>query len=158
MDKADSIKPDTGLVVVGIDGSECSRDALAFALRDAARRGASVRVVSVVRPVDEWATAYGLPSSPPRQDPGAIRTQQHDTIAGVRETLGDAAAGVEVESVVTVGSTAGELIKAGADADLLVVGSQGRGGVASALLGSVTTRVVFGAPCPVTVIRPRTGS
>ncbi|MEO6879589.1 MAG: universal stress protein [Mycobacteriaceae bacterium] len=153
MDKADK-----GMVVVGVDGSECSRDALAFALRDAARRGARVKVLSVVRPVDEWATAYGLPSLPPRQDPGAIRTQLHDIIAGVREVLGDAVAGVEVEPVVTIGSTAGELIKAAADADLLVVGSQGRGGVASALLGSVTTRVVFGAPCPVTVIRPRTGS
>ena len=148
----------SGVVVVGIDGSPCSRDALAFALRDAARRGAALKAVSVVRPVDEWATAYGLPSSSPRQDPGAIGTQQQQILAEVRSAVGEDVAGVEVEAVVTVGNTAGELIKAANGADLLVVGSEGRGGVAGALLGSVTTRVVFGAPCPVTVIRPRTGS
>lgn len=148
----------SGVVVVGIDGSPCSRDALAFALRDAARRGASVKAVSVVRPVDEWATAYGLPSSPPRQDPAAIRAQQSDIVAAVRASVGEDVAGVDVEGSVTIGNTAAELIKAAAGADLLVVGSEGRGGVAGTLIGSVTTRVVFGAPCPVTVIRPRTGS
>lgn len=148
----------SGVVVVGIDGSPCSRDALAFALRDAARRGASVKAVSVVRPVDEWATAYGLPSSPPRQDPAAIRAQQSDIVAAVRAAVGEDVAGVDVEGSVTIGNTAAELIKAAAGADLLVVGSEGRGGVAGTLIGSVTTRVVFGAPCPVTVIRPRTGS
>lgn len=148
----------SGVVVVGIDGSPCSRDALAFALRDAARRGASVKAVSVVRPVDEWATAYGLPSSPPRQDPAVIRAQQSDIVAAVRAAVGEDVAGVDVEGSVTIGNTAAELIKAAAGADLLVVGSEGRGGVAGTLIGSVTTRVVFGAPCPVTVIRPRTGS
>ena len=52
-------------IVVGVDGSDCARSALEFALDEATRRGAQVRVVWAFPPPEYWATAYGMPAPPP---------------------------------------------------------------------------------------------
>ena len=52
-----------GTIVVGVDGSDCSRAALEFALDEAVRRGAAVRVVLAMPEADYWATAYGMSPS-----------------------------------------------------------------------------------------------
>ena len=56
---------------------------------------------------------------------------------------------------VVTGDPAEELIKASSDADMLVVGSRGNGGFARLLLGSVSSKVMHHAACPVTVIPER---
>jgi nucleotide-binding universal stress UspA family protein len=64
--------------------------------------------------------------------------------------VGEQAPAVTVRSV--SGSPAAELIRAGADADLLVVGARGSGGFARLLMGSVSAQVTHHAPCPVVVV------
>ncbi len=139
-------------VVVGVDGSPGSRSALEFALRDAARRGARLRVVTAVRPPEYWASPYGpipVPPTPAKLD---------DVAADVRRLVGETTArlGVEVPVEVTVdhGSPAPVLLDAAAGAALLVLGHRGRGVLAGAVLGSVGLRCVLHADCPVTVVRP----
>jgi nucleotide-binding universal stress UspA family protein len=61
---------------------------------------------------------------------------------------------VVVDHVVTEGSPARTLLDEARGADLLVVGSRGRGGFAGLLLGSVSQHCVHHAPCPVVVVRP----
>ncbi len=77
-----------------------------------------------------------------------------ERIAGdvVRAVLGE-----EHDAVVKVveGGPATALVEAAADADLLVVGNQGRGNLASALLGSTSAEVADAAPCPVVIVRAR---
>ena len=65
-------------------------------------------------------------------------------------SLGEQAPVVTVRSV--SGSPAAELIKAGAGADLLVVGARGSGGFARLLMGSVSAQVTHHAPCPVVIV------
>jgi nucleotide-binding universal stress UspA family protein len=65
----------------------------------------------------------------------------------------DAGSDVKISTIVREGNAAEALIDAAVHADLLVVGSRGRGGFAGALLGSVSQHCVLHAPCPVLVIR-----
>jgi nucleotide-binding universal stress UspA family protein len=60
---------------------------------------------------------------------------------------------VDVERIVSEGSPGDVLVEAADGADLVVVGSRGRGGLRSALLGSVSSHVVQHAPCPVVIVR-----
>ncbi|GAA2570151.1 universal stress protein [Pseudonocardia hydrocarbonoxydans] len=146
----------SGLVVVGVDGSPGAGAALEFALSDAARRDARLRVVAAVAPPEFWATAYGpipLPASPELLEEIVAAAQAWVDEAATRLGLA-VPADVAVEIRTAAGSPAPALLDAARDADLLVVGHRGRGAVASTLLGSVGLRCVLHARCPVTVVRP----
>lgn len=145
-------------IIVGIDGSDSSRSALAYALEDAAARGDKVRAVYVVAPPDLWATAYGLPTMPTRDGEFAAAQRALDTmLAEVIATVGSTVEEVPVETLTLVGPPAEVLIKQAAQADVLVIGHRGRGRIVSAVLGSVGLHCVMHAPCPVTVVRPGAG-
>jgi nucleotide-binding universal stress UspA family protein len=152
-----------GRVVVGVDGSPGGRAALDWALRTAAARGAVLEVVSAYAVDYYWTDAY-------LQDPRRIDHARRDTDARTRTLVhevrrdGEAASfprvgDVEVQVVVVAGAAAEHLVDRSRHADLLVVGSRGRGAVAGALLGSVSLRCVMHAHCPVVVVhdvaRPR---
>lgn len=141
-------------VVVGVDGSPGSFAALDFALREAARRGALLRVVVAVEPSELWASAYGPVQPSPREllDRAVVagRGWTRDAAARLRDESG---VEVDIELRAAPGPSADALFSAARDADLLVVGHRGRGAVASVLLGSVGLRCVVDAPCPVTVVR-----
>jgi nucleotide-binding universal stress UspA family protein len=151
-----------GRVVVGVDGSPGSRAALVWALRHAARRGADLEVVATF-PVDlYWADPYVL-------DPARIDEVRADTRARAQAVVDDVRADpsvsglpgvaeVGIEVSVAAGSAAEQLVQRGEDADLLVVGSRGRGVVRSIVLGSVALHCVTSARCPVVVGRPSTGA
>lgn len=146
----------SGLVVVGVDGSPGAVAALEFALRDAARRGARLRVVTAVAPPEVWPTAYGpipVPASPRLLDEIAAAAREWVDEAATRLGLG-VPEDVAVEVVAASGSPVYLLRDAAGTADHLVVGHRGRGAVASALLGSVGLGCVLHARCPVTVVRP----
>lgn len=142
------------LVVVGVDGSAESKAAVAFALRNAAARGEAVRAVTAVPEPEMWATGYGVVTLPPIDEllPEARKTAQ-DMVDAVVTELGETAAGVSVTVDAVAGTPAQVLLDAAADATELVVGHRGRGGIRSALLGSVGLSCVLHAPCPVTVVR-----
>ncbi len=142
------------VVVVGVDGSAESKAAVAYALRNAAARGESVRAVTAVPEPEMWATGYGVVMLPPVSEllPEAQKTAQEVVDAVVSE-LGETASGVSVTVEAVAGPPAQVLLDAAADATELVVGHRGRGGIRSALLGSVGLSCVLHAPGPVTVVR-----
>jgi nucleotide-binding universal stress UspA family protein len=83
----------------------------------------------------------------------AVRRQAEDLLEGLLEEVGEAVEGIDVQrSVVEDRNPAQALVELSADADLLVVGSRGRGGFSSLLLGSVSHAAVLHALCPVVVI------
>lgn len=133
-------------IVVGVDGSEASKEALRWAVAEARLRGD--RIVAV----HAW-------SYPPVISPMTAMIDPHlDFEGGAREVLDSTlaeidASGVPVEKRLVQRSAADALLRASADADLLVVGSRGRGGFSGLLLGSVGSECVHHASCPVVVIR-----
>ena len=139
---------------VGVDGSDHSRLALAWALREAARQGMPLTVISVrptpVRPATDiyWAVP-DLPVDTRGEEAElqALREFVNKIADETGETLPD------ITVVMEKGDPAEELIKASRDADLLVVGSRGSGGFARLMLGSVSSKVVHHAACPVVVVR-----
>lgn len=132
--------------VVGIDGSGQSREALRWALGHARLTGASVDMVAAWRyPVSYSLAVLG-------EDLG-LEAEARKMLAEVLSQVGDDASGVQVRELVGEGPPAKVLLDTARDADLLVVGSRGRGGFASAVLGSVSLACVLHATCPVLVFR-----
>ncbi|MFP3900681.1 MAG: universal stress protein [Acidimicrobiia bacterium] len=136
-------------VVVGVDGSEAARGALAWALDEARARGAALDVVH----------AWDLPLighlGALAFDPVMFRDVGHEVLDEAISAAEARAAGVGVHRLLARGPAARVLIERGRRADLLVVGARGLGGFAGLLLGSVSHRVATGAPCPVVVVRDR---
>jgi nucleotide-binding universal stress UspA family protein len=139
-------------VVVGVDGSPESDDALVWALAEGRLRGVPVRAVNVWQPSGrprevEWLS--GLESV------ADLRAHlQRDVAAGVRAvTDGAAASDVEVTAAVMYGHPAQELIRLSEADSLLVVGSRGRGSLAGSMLGSVSQSAAQYANGTVVVVR-----
>ncbi|WP_214370752.1 universal stress protein [Pseudonocardia sp. H11422] len=141
-------------VVVGADGSPGCEGAVAFALQETVRRGARLIVVAAFDLPPYWAVAYGMPAPP--EDSEALRaTIREDAEAQVRKVadgLSEQERGAPVEIRPAIGDPATALIDAAQNADLLVVGHRGGGGFANLLLGSVASKCVLHATCPVTVV------
>jgi nucleotide-binding universal stress UspA family protein len=133
-----------GRIVVGFDGSEHSYRALHVACTEALLRGASLVVVH--------AYQYGMFGTDPvgGWSVDALEREAHLTLEHAVRAASDE--GVEAEGVAMLESPAKALLREADGADLLVVGSRGRGKVAGALLGSVSTACVHHAPCPVLVV------
>jgi nucleotide-binding universal stress UspA family protein len=165
-------------IVVGVDASPGALRALTWAADEARLRLASLQVVHAYH-----AQALAAPLYFPSQEvlPGpaeaaggrppeegiaealeqrtrfqqAVRHQAEDLLEGLLEEVGEAVEGIDVQtSVVEDRSPAEALVELSADADLLVVGSRGRGGFTTLLLGSVSHAAVLHAHCPVVVIPP----
>jgi nucleotide-binding universal stress UspA family protein len=144
-------EPSRGKIVVGVDGSPSSQQALRWAARQARLTGEELHAVSAwdYPMTAEWA--YALE----RIDwPGNTRKALDDAItASLHPDEAD-----RVQRSVVHGYPARVLLDAAADVDLLVVGSRGRGGVVGMLLGSVSQHVVTHARCPVVVVRDEPGA
>lgn len=135
-----------GRVVVGVDGSPTARRALAWALEEARLRGAPLSVVSAWHQPEAAAFPYATVALDPAIFEQAATTVLDEALAGCDLT------GVDVTRVVSPGTPAGVILAAASDADLVVVGSRGRGGLTGVLLGSVADQVTHHAACPVVVI------
>lgn len=140
---------DKSIIVVGVDETASSRRALAWAAREAVRRGATLRVITAWT----WDAVEGAPLA--AVDPQARMEVARQTQA---EALDAVFAELDLKPVVAreiVQSTASEaLVEASRQADLVVVGTHGRGPVRSFLLGSVSQSVIRHAQCPVVVMPP----
>jgi len=133
-------------VVVGVDGSHGSREALARAVAEAGRLDAEVTAIAAYTLRSYWSGAYEAAVPPVERLEEAVRSQAEQMVAAV-----GAAGTVGVESV--EGSAGDTLVRAAEGAELLVVGSHGRGAIRGMLLGSVALHCVINAPCPVMVVR-----
>jgi len=133
-------------IVVGVDGSDSSKAALRWAIRQAKLTGDSVDAV----------TAWHYPSTYGWTAGDGVIDLEGDAKQALTEALNEISSlepEVPVRPLVTEGHAAEVLLRAAKGADLLVVGSRGHGGFASALLGSVSLYCVLHAHCPVLVLR-----
>ena len=139
-------------IVVGVDGSEHSVDALRCAAREAQLRSTALKVVaSFATPI--MSTGYEVAVPDPSDLAAASNTMLGAAIDTIREE--GALDGVDVVTEALEGHAGEQLIRLSADAELLVVGARGHGGFLGLLMGSVTTYVVNHALCPVVVVRSR---
>lgn len=136
-------------IVVGVDGSEPSVDALRWALGQAGATGATVEAVHVW----DMPTSYGVAT--PLLPGENLESHAERALATAVGEVAAAHPDVAVNRKVLRGHPAAMLLDEAKDADLLVVGSHGHGGVAGALLGSVSQRCIQHATCPVVVVRHR---
>lgn len=134
-------------IVVGVDGSVPSKEALAWAVRQAELTGAVVEAVTAW----DFPAYYGYAAPAIDVDWEGIATQV--VTGAVAEVSARSPGTVHIRPRVVRGNAAEALLAASAGADLLVVGSRGHGGFAEALLGSVGQHCVHHATCPVVVIR-----
>jgi nucleotide-binding universal stress UspA family protein len=138
------------VIVVGVDGSEGGEVALRFAAEEAALRGAKLRVVCAWQvPTAVYAGVRGVAA-----DQALGEDRARDVAANALQEATRLEPGVDRESRAVLGQPAHVLVQESQDADLLVVGSRGLGGLKSALLGSVGQQCIHHAVCPVVVIPP----
>jgi nucleotide-binding universal stress UspA family protein len=140
------------IVLVGVDGSPESGAALKYAVAEADRRGARLRVVSTYFP--EYSV-HGRTHALTASESAIEVDLEKETRRMVEDALAGDGPQPPVEIVVAAGPAAGVLIDRSADVDVLVLGHRGRGGFSSMLLGSVSMQCVLHARCPVIVVRPR---
>lgn len=147
-------------IVVGIDGSSASKRAVDWAARDAAMRKVPLAVVTVLDP-PSGMTLRGVPMPMPpgylraREDQG--RTTLDDSLKIVQDSTKQVGH-VEVNTQLVIGHPASALVDLSKNAEIIVVGSHGRGAVARHLLGSVSTALVHHGHCPVAVIHDEDSS
>lgn len=135
-------------ILVPVDGSEASMDAVSHAAALAAVHGADVHVLNAVEP--QMAVESGGVDIA-----SALEEVGEQAIADAESVLGEA--GIEaVETALQTGTPHRQIVDYAEqhDADLIVMGTHGRTGLGRLLLGSVTERVVRTSPVPVMTIRP----
>jgi nucleotide-binding universal stress UspA family protein len=141
------LRPVRGEVVAGVDDSPECEPALAYAFEQAKLRGATLRVVHAWQlPVHAFAPEAAY-------DMDEVRTAQHQVVRDRVEALRTGYPQVTVIEDVISAHPVDALVEASGRADLLVVGSHGRGALGSMLLGSVSRGVLHHAGCPVAVVR-----
>ena len=132
------------VVVVGVDGSQASKDAVGWAAEQAKLIGASLRAVS------SWRWPNYITRVPPGVEPAKDTAQTLDEV--LAEVLGDDP-GLEVTKHVIEGPPGPALLTQAEGATLLVVGAKGRAAFPGMLLGSVAEYCVRNGDCPVVVVR-----
>jgi nucleotide-binding universal stress UspA family protein len=135
-------------IVIAYDGTDGAKAALARAVEIAGGEGAALTVVEAV------------PEKLPALVPGAPRSADPQAAAKTRRELRQAVDALDPDlqaSPWAVGGPPAKAIHVVAEdigADLIVTGSRGRGAIKSAVLGSVSTEILQGAPCDVLVVHP----
>jgi nucleotide-binding universal stress UspA family protein len=137
-------------ILIATDGSASALEAVEFGLDLAAEQGAEVTFVHVVPALDtSVATGFGLPAALPHTVDDSDRRPVWEAmdLAAERD--------VRAHATVLMGLPADEIVAHAdtIDADLIVIGSRGRGAIANAVLGSVSCAVLHEARRPVLVVR-----
>jgi len=138
-------------IVVGVDGSSGSKEALRWAVGQAELTGAVVEAV-IAWQFPAVASGYGWIPMPVADDldcEGIAAKVLGDTVADCADPAGQ----VQIITSVLHGNAAEVLLDRARGADLLVVGSRGHGGFVGALLGSVSQHCAHHATCPLVIIR-----
>lgn len=136
-------------IVVGVDGSPASDEALLWATESALRSGAELVLVhGWIYPYLGTRTAISEPRDEMRLD--AMRVLEASALKAH-----ELAPSLTCHSIISEENPAKAILDAAVGADLVVVGSRGHGGFAALVLGSVSRTVLQHAPCPVAVVRPQ---
>ncbi len=140
----------TDPVLVGVDGSEASTRAVRWAAREAGLRGCPLHIVHA------WLwPLFRVPlgGSPLAPETAGLQAQAEQVLAAAATTARAVAPGLVVETTLTVGEAAGELLRRAPGAQLVVVGNRGLGGFTGLLLGSTGVALSARSPRPVVVVR-----
>ncbi len=139
-------------VVVGVDGSASSIEALGWAARYAAATGATISAVHAWH----YPAAGPVPAGqPPQPVTDQVRARMQETLDTALSKVFGTTTPAKVGTKVAYGHPAMVLTTEAAGADLLVVGNRGHGAFHGMLLGSVSLHCVTTAPCPVVVVRDK---
>jgi nucleotide-binding universal stress UspA family protein len=139
-------------IIVGVDGSPASNAAVCWAAHDAVMRHIPLTLIHVVNPAaSPWSQA-------PLLDDFAVwrENEGHRILADALKIALDIANGeprISIESELMFSATVPTLVKLSKEAELVVVGNDGRGALARSLVGSTSSALVRHAHCPVAVIR-----
>ncbi|HET8738737.1 MAG TPA: universal stress protein [Acidimicrobiia bacterium] len=138
-------------IIIGIDGSDGSRRAAEHGVALARQFGASVQLVTVVRPPEGWWGIGGAPPTPESLSAALVEGQQQ-ILKEIEEHLD--LEGIDYQTVQELGDPAFRLVDLCEEqgADLLVIGRRGAGLAERVILGSTADRLTHLAPCPVLVV------
>jgi len=141
-----------GKIVVGVDGSAGSREALRWAFAEAQLRSATLEAVTVW----QYPVTASLPTFGVMDTPSDFATEARSSLIEILTSEGITAdSPIPVTTLVAEGNPARALLDAAESADLLVVGSRGHGGFTGVLVGSVSQQCVHHATCPIVVVHPK---
>lgn len=138
--------PDPRRILVGVDGSESSREALRWAARFAKIDNAPITAVMTWNVSPVYGDTYFPDNWDPKGDAARVLTEAVDAAFEGLEKPAD------IELVVAQGQPTKVLLEEGENAQMIVVGSRGHGGFTGLLLGSVSSSVAAHSKCPVLVV------
>jgi nucleotide-binding universal stress UspA family protein len=139
-------------IVVGVDGYPASNAAVRWAARDAVMRHLPLTLVHVVNPAVPMWSQSPLPGGFAVWQENEGRRILDDALKIAQDTAKDDRS-IQIKSEMIFSATVPTLVELSKEAELMVVGSSGRGALARGLLGSVTSTLLRHTPCPVAVIR-----
>jgi nucleotide-binding universal stress UspA family protein len=135
-------------IVVGVDGSEGSRQALNWAIGEAKIRGSAIEIVhtwNFTPPLDPVGGFVLIPDKDFQESAQLL-------VDNVLKSVSEMAPSIEISTHVERGSASQILLNRATNADLLVVGRRGHGGFIGLLIGSTAVQVSHHASCPVVIV------
>jgi nucleotide-binding universal stress UspA family protein len=138
-------------LTVGVDGSETSSAALAWAAREASQRGDTLRVVHTYS-IPVYCGDFAGGAIYPAVDLDALRTERMQLVERQLEPVRHMYPALAIETTVDVGWPTATLLDAAKDCELVVTGSHGTGSITALLLGSVAHHVAHRSPCPTVLV------
>lgn len=137
-------------VVVAVDGSPASNNAVRWAANTAAKRGVALRLASSYT-MPQFLYAEGM--VPPQELYDDLQRETMQKVDDAREIALEVVPELRIGHAVAEGSPIDMLLEMSRDAGMIVTGSRGLGGLSGVVLGSVSAAVVSHAHCPVVVVR-----
>ncbi|AWB84885.1 universal stress protein [Corynebacterium liangguodongii] len=137
-------------VIVAVDGSPASDNAVRWAANTAAKRDIPLRLAASYT-IPQFLYAEGI--VPPKELLDDLQRDTMEKIDAARELALGIAPDIEIGHTVVEGSPIDMLLEFSQDASMIVMGSRGLGGLSGMVLGSVSSAVVSHASCPVVVVR-----
>jgi nucleotide-binding universal stress UspA family protein len=139
-------------IIVGVDGSGHSQRALEWAMKEAAIRQVPLTVLTVHEAIRGYFSGMAVYPDDPARTEEARKAAQAETDEVLAKLDGPHPDSVTVRAV--HGFPVEELINAGKDADMIVLGSRGAGGFTRLMMGSTADQVARHAHCPVLIVPP----
>jgi nucleotide-binding universal stress UspA family protein len=140
---------DHGTIVVGVDGSDCSEKALAWAVEEAVQRGCPLQVVHAWYQPGQTAVLPVASLADPQALHDSSQAMLERMVGPWREKLPE----LKITATLAATSPIKALVEASRGAELMVVGSRGHGGLSALMLGSVSNALAHHSECPVVIVR-----
>ncbi len=141
-----------GTIIVGVEGSGGAKEALRWAIKEARIRGSKIKVITAyAKTFVETSSELSYAPMETLDLKEQIEVMQKEVVDSVVSSI-PADEVPEIKCELLKGRAADTLIQAAEGADMLVVGTRGRGGFKGLLLGSVSNQIVQHCKCPVVVV------